>query len=122
MLQNEYLVAKIGVDTEENEPSKVWKYSFIYSIHSLVGRTGGRLVSSPEPVDGPFAGGSTPIFATKYSFCSILRDLQNELAEFSKFGKKISEKSKIQEIFATIREFHRTFTEFAKISKNLQNF
>ena len=24
MLQNEYLVAKIGVDTAENEPSKVW--------------------------------------------------------------------------------------------------
>ena len=25
MLQNEYLDAKIGVDTAENEPSKVWK-------------------------------------------------------------------------------------------------
>jgi len=25
MLSNEYLVAKIGVDTAENEPLKVWR-------------------------------------------------------------------------------------------------
>ena len=37
---------------------------------------------------GSFSAVSTPIFATKYSFCSILRDLLNELAEFSKFCKK----------------------------------
>ena len=34
---------------------------------------------------GSFSAVSTPIFTIKYSFCSILRDLQNELAESSKF-------------------------------------
>ena len=32
-LSNEYLLAKIGVDTAENEPLKVWGDAFI-SIHS----------------------------------------------------------------------------------------
>ena len=27
LLKNEYLVAKIGLDTEENEPSKVCRFS-----------------------------------------------------------------------------------------------
>ena len=36
MLQNEYLVAKIGVDTAENEPPKNWGKFFIISILSLL--------------------------------------------------------------------------------------
>ncbi len=36
MLQNDYLVAKIGVDTAENEPPKIWDKNFIISILSLV--------------------------------------------------------------------------------------
>ena len=28
MLKNEYLVAKIGVDTAEDEPTKIWRQSF----------------------------------------------------------------------------------------------
>ena len=31
-------------------------------------------------IHGSFSAGSTPIFAIKYSFCSIFRDLQNGLA------------------------------------------
>ena len=34
MLQNEYLVAKIGFDTDENEPPKVWGELFI--IHCSI--------------------------------------------------------------------------------------
>ena len=35
-LSNEYLLAKIGVDTAENEPVEVWgKNSVQYSLHSL---------------------------------------------------------------------------------------
>ena len=36
MLKNEYLLAKIGFDTAENEPLKVWGNLFIISILSLV--------------------------------------------------------------------------------------
>ena len=36
-LSNEYLLAKIGVDTAENEPPKVWrKIHFIYSIFTKI--------------------------------------------------------------------------------------
>ena len=35
-LSNEYLLAKIGVDTAENEPLEVWgENSIQYSLHSL---------------------------------------------------------------------------------------
>ena len=35
-LSNAYLLAKIGVDTAENEPLEVWgKHSIQYSLHSL---------------------------------------------------------------------------------------
>ena len=37
-LSNAYLLAKIGVDTAENEPLEVWRENSIqYSLHSLVG-------------------------------------------------------------------------------------
>ena len=37
-LSNEYLLAKIGVDTAENEPLEVWgENSIQYSLHSLRG-------------------------------------------------------------------------------------
>ena len=36
-LSNAYLLAKIGVDTAENEPLEVWgENSIQYSLHSLV--------------------------------------------------------------------------------------
>ena len=38
-LSNEYLLAKIGVDTAENEPLEVWgENSIQYSLHSLVSK------------------------------------------------------------------------------------
>ena len=40
-LSNEYLLAKIGVDTAENEPLEVWgENSIQYSLHSLGGVPG----------------------------------------------------------------------------------
>ena len=60
---------------------------------------------------GSFSAVSTPIFAIKYSFCSIFRDLQNDLAEFSNFF----------EIFnlAEIWNF-RILEKFAELSQNFR--
>ena len=104
MLQNEYLVAKIGVDPAENEPSKE---GFVLEV--LLGAPKNTLVpvlgrARPLPnarapavhlsrflqiftdfyrfcrfLEGSFSAGSTPIFATKYSFLSIF--------DFSRFTK-----------------------------------
>ena len=44
---NEYLLAKIGVDTAENEPLEVWgENSIQYSLHSLLMLLLARLVAS----------------------------------------------------------------------------
>ena len=67
---------------------------------------------------GSFSAVSTPIFATKYSFCSIFQDLQNELAEFSKMCKKKITKSTLYgEILEVGAEF-RKISE--KIAQNLE--
>ena len=52
-LSNAYLLAKIGVDTAENEPLEVWgENSIQYSLHSLM--AGGRKCSASSPaVDVP---------------------------------------------------------------------
>ena len=71
---------------------------------------------------GPFSAVSTPIFATKYSFCSIFRDLQNELAEFSKFCQNFQKKSKIQENFAKNPRISLRFYRICKILQNFANF
>ena len=42
-----------------------------------------------QTLEGSFLAASTPIFASKYSLCSVFQDLQNELAEFSKICKII---------------------------------
>ena len=44
MLQNEYLVAKIGVDTAENEPSKVWPACIDHNVQA------GRAAKRPSPM------------------------------------------------------------------------
>ena len=42
-LSNAYLLAKVGVDTAENEPLEVWgKNSIHYSLHSLGRELGAR--------------------------------------------------------------------------------
>ena len=81
-----------------------------------------RRATTHHSFRGPFSDASTSMFATKYSFCSIFRDLQNELAEFSKFCRKFQKKSKIQENFAKSREIHREFADFAKFCKFCQHF
>ena len=48
MLKNAYLVAKIGFDTEENEPSKVWSFS-LKSIELYQLRPG----TTPHAWSGP---------------------------------------------------------------------
>ena len=54
-LSNEYLLAKIGVDTAENEPLEVWgENSIQYSIVSLLVRRG---LLEGRPVDQRDAGG-----------------------------------------------------------------
>ena len=51
----------------------------------------------PTTLEGSFSAVSTPIFATKYSFCSVFQDLQNELAEILKLAqKKIANSAKSQ--------------------------
>ena len=45
------------------------------------------LARANRSLEGSFSAGSTPIFASKYAFCSIFRDLQNYLAKFSKVFK-----------------------------------
>ena len=70
---------------------------------------------------GPFSAVSTPIFATKYLFCSIFRGLQNELAEFSKFGQKKSAKIENSVKFCKILN-PRNSPRFCRICKILKNF
>ena len=62
MLQNEYLVAKIGVDTAENEPLKVWrKIQFIF--HSPPYYQGVAVdLTSPPNADAPEHAAFPPAF------------------------------------------------------------
>ena len=66
-------------------------------------------VSCPSTLDGPFSAVLTPIFATKYSFCSAFRNLQ----DFT-----FSHRSKL-EILAKFRsillKFWRNLIKFSKI-------
>ena len=71
-----------------------------------------------QTLEGSFSAVSTPIFATKYSFCSIFRDLQNELAEFSKFGKNFRKKlencKKSESHFDNLVDLEKSFKNAAK--------
>ena len=98
------------------------------------GRTGytipGRALSILTPEsglsmttsEGSFSAGSTPIFASKYAFCSIFQDLQNyhllasTFAEFCKFPRTFQgfEKKKFTKI-AKIASFLQNFAKFCKI-------
>ena len=134
MLQNKYLDAKIGVDTAENEPSKVCLYHGERRRRRSSRRARISTKSAPESrhratthhsFRGPFSAASTPIFATKYSFCSILRDLQNELAQFSKFCKRKSRFSRICRICKNVQNvcncFENSASSFCRSRKMLQN-
>ena len=81
-LKNAYFDAKIGVDTAENEPR-------------CPARRDARppRARPPPPSDhsfgGSFSAGSTPIFASKYAFCSIFQNLQENHLLASKFWKNL---------------------------------
>ena len=68
-LSNEYLLAKIGVDTAENEPLEVWgKIIQYYSFVSLFTNVGQVLPTFPptppplaRPADGTEAEGGGPV-------------------------------------------------------------
>ena len=130
-LSNAYLLAKIGVDTAENEPLEVWgENSIQYSLHSLA-RSRLRLTALNQPspagaallhgspggmrqtLQGSFSAVSTPIFASKYSLESSRRDLHNALlctaleSNPKKRGKPWGEKILVQSRENRPGEAHR---------------
>ena len=56
---------------------------------------------------GSFSAVSTPISATRHSFCRVFQDLQNELAEFSKKIAKFVN-FKFLQILQNLGEISRT--------------
>ena len=87
MLKNAYLDAKIGFDTAENEPSKVRGFltgvggvtTFWSRAQCLRSKPNISQIFQPnhQTLEGSFSAVSTPIFASKYAFFSIFRDLQD---------------------------------------------
>ena len=75
--------------------------------------------------DGSFSSVSTPIFATKASFFSIFRDLQNHPAEFCKILQNSAKFSKIlvkfQDSGKMLLIFSNFLQNFAKSCKFLEN-
>ena len=95
-LCNEYLLAKFDFDTAENEPGKVCPLSLEASRTSSAATRRRCPTSGPggpcelrgglgfasqrsirQTVEASFSAVSKPIFASKYSFFSISRDLQD---------------------------------------------
>ena len=72
MLKNERSVAKIGVDTAEIWPPKIWRNSFVYSSHSLCTtrpsqkQTPDGIMEAANPVRGP-------PFTQNISACNICK-------------------------------------------------
>ena len=118
VLKNATLIAKIGVDTAENEPSKVRNF------HCHCPGPG------RETLEGSFSSVSTPNFTSEYSFFSIFRDLSDShsfaplqiqnLQIFSIFRQKIAnfrDFANFCRIFAIfLRKFHRILSEFREIA------
>ena len=81
-----------------------------------------RSIDSPllRYLEGYFSAGSTPIFATKYSFCSDFRDLQDihlsaalETQNFADFRQPLGNfRTKNRDTY---------FTKFHQLLKNLQD-
>ena len=89
MLQNAYLDAKISVDPAENEPRKeCWcRGNGVLqrrgAVEVVERRDGGLVLNALETqhsFGGSFSAGSTPIFASKYAFCSIFSKWKNYVA------------------------------------------
>ena len=142
MLQNAPLIAKIGVDTEENEPAAAGESSSRRGSFFGTYRPDGHLAhvggSSGTPLlqslvsqfftifhnfsqfsqffGGSFSSVSTPIFTIKGAFCSIFRDLQNDLIEFSKFRKNFGNFYENSEKIHDFSGFSENFTRFCRLS------
>ena len=71
---------------------------------------------------GSFSAVSKPIFATKYAFFSIFRDLQDGLAKFSQKLQNFGEFRKILQNFTKFCKFLQIFKNVDKKCKFLQNF
>ena len=115
MLQNAYLLAKIGADTAENERNfaenlpKIGNYPTGPAPTCGTGAPPGSGPVGFLPIFGKFSAKlrsfsavSAPIFASKYAFCSIFQNLPDYLAE--------------------IFEIWQYFANFATFAKFLLNF
>ena len=104
MLQNAYLVAKIGADTAENERifAKNWQLPYVARLPGL------PIFSKLWANFRSFSAVSAPIFATKYAlnFCNIFQNLPDYLAEFFENWQNFN--------FANVAKF----AKFCQISKN----
>ena len=72
----------------------------------------------PQTLRGSFSAVSKPIFASKYSFFSIFRDLQ-DMYTFAPLGSQISSKKRVQKFAKNEMKFHfiaAKIYEFYKIS------
>ena len=94
-LSNAYLLAKIGVDTAENEPLEVWGDNSIhYSLHSLFkirggAGGGGRERAAPEG-GAPAASGRMAGRAARGSLARLCRAADQAEAQFFKIQKSDS--------------------------------
>ena len=144
MLKNEYLDAKIGVDTAENEPRKEWWVmcrgwqmgrphmsgapSCLRSWLRMVERDSQEPVGSCDratthhSLGGSFSAVSTPILTTKYSFCRIFQNLQNVVTGFLQNCKILQNFPKILQIFAKSWKISKILQNSAKIFKNFEKF
>ena len=66
-------------------------------------------IFQPKLLDGSFSAVSTPIFASKYSFCSVFRDLQDS---------HILHRSQLRKV----AKFHQKFTKFCWNFRNFVRF
>ena len=71
---------------------------------------------------GSFSAVSTPIFASKYSFFRIFRDLQNHLAEFSLIFRKFAKFCKILQNVAIFQRISRNFAIFCGFFNHFYEF
>ena len=107
MLQNEYLVAKIGVDTAENGPSEIgelWTEAVPFSV-----RSNPRIAEEPQQSAEPSGSGSVQPYVATNSirhldelYSSIFRQLDTRFS-ISNFERSFSSVSK--PIFATKYEY-----------------
>ena len=65
-VQYVYIDVSRGADCQDSEPAA-----------AVDRRNETALQNGRSTLDGPFSAVSTPIFVTKYSFCSIFQDLRN---------------------------------------------